>query len=99
MKTLKGNIDVPAVVAKPEVYIISHSSSSTEDQQLFVETRRECLKQTREIISTTTQVEVHDVLRGGFMEMGQLPSLRHAINKVGHTVVLAAVLTVAALLI
>ena len=64
MKTLKGiNIDVPAVVAKPEVYIIGRSSSSTEDQLLFVETRRECLKEMRETISTTTQVEVHDVLR------------------------------------
>ena len=41
MKTLKGvDIDVPATIEKPEVHIFARSSSSTEDQLLFVETRR-----------------------------------------------------------
>ena len=64
MKSLKGvDIDVPATIEKPEVHIIARSSSSTEDQLLFVETRRECLKQIKETLRTTTGVEVHDVVR------------------------------------
>lgn len=42
MKTHMGvNIDVPALIEKPEVHIIARSSSSTEEQLLFVQTRRE----------------------------------------------------------
>ena len=64
MKSLKGvDIDVPATIEKPKVHIFVRSSSSTEDQLLFVETRRECLKQMKETIRTTTGVEVHDVVR------------------------------------
>ena len=64
MKTLKGvDIDVPATIEKPDVHIFARSSSSTEDQLLFVETRRECLKHMKETLRTTTGVEVHDVVR------------------------------------
>ena len=64
MKTLKGvDIDVPALVEKPEVHIIARSSSSTEEQQLFVKTRRECLEQITKTLKTSTGVEIHDVVR------------------------------------
>ena len=37
MKDFMGiDIDVPAVVQKPKVHIIGHSSSSTQDQLLFI---------------------------------------------------------------
>ena len=64
MKDLKGiNIDVPATVEKPEVHIIGRSSSSTQDQLLFVDTRRECLQQMRSTLITTAGVEVRDIVR------------------------------------
>ena len=64
MKTLKGvDIDVPALVEKPEVHIIAHSSSSTEEQQLFVKTCRECLEQMTKTLKASTGVEIHDVVQ------------------------------------
>ena len=60
---MKGiNIDVPAMVEKSEVHIIGRSSSSTQDQLLFVDIRRECMQQMSTLI-TTAGVEVRDIVR------------------------------------
>ena len=64
MKTHMGvDIDEPALIEKPEVHIIARSSSSTEEQLLFVQTRRECLEQMKNTLKTATGVEIRDVVR------------------------------------
>ena len=94
MKDIKGiDIDVPAEIQKPEIHIIGQSSSSTQDQSLFVNIRRQCLQQLE--INLKPQLELKLVmLFGFFMAMAQLHSLKLATNKVDHTVVLAVVHTV-----
>lgn len=64
MKELKGvDIDVHAILGRPEVHILGRSTSSIEDQQMFLETRRACLKQTKESLCTANEVQVHDIVR------------------------------------
>ena len=64
MKKLKGvDIDVVAIAQKPQVHILGRSSSSTEDQLMFVQTRRDCLKQVGKMFCTKSGVKVHDTVR------------------------------------
>lgn len=64
MKELKNtNIDVPAILQQVEVHILGRSFSSTEDQLMFMEARRECLKEMREKVCTENSVEVIDIVR------------------------------------
>ena len=64
MKNLKGvDVDVPAILDEAEVHILGRSSSSTNDQLMFIETRRECLKEIKEKVCTSNGVEVVDVIR------------------------------------
>ena len=64
MKDLKGiSIDVPAFVQIPEVHIIAQSSSSTQDQLLFIDVRKECIEEMSDTLKTTAGVEVHDIVR------------------------------------
>ena len=64
MKSLKGiDIDVPALLDQAEIHILGRSSSSTEDQLMFVETRRNSLKDIQESLYTSNGVEVVDVIR------------------------------------
>ena len=64
MKNLKGvDVDVPAILDEAEVHILGRSSSSTKDQLMFIETRRECLKEIKEKVCTSNGVEVVDVVR------------------------------------
>ena len=64
MKDLKGiDIDVPANIEKPEILIIGRSSSSTQDQLLFIDIRRECLQHMRNTLTTTAGVEVRDIIQ------------------------------------
>ena len=69
MKELKNVIiDVPAILDDAEVHILGRSSSTTEDQlpaedQLFVETRRDCLKEIGERVCTNSGIEVIDNVR------------------------------------
>ena len=64
MKDLKGiSIDVPAFVQIPEVHIIARSSSSTQDQLLFIDVRKECIEEMSDTLKTTAGVEVHDIVR------------------------------------
>ena len=63
MKELKGvDIDVQAVLAQPEVHILGRSTSSIEDQKMFLDTRRECLRQMGERLCTKKGVQVHDIV-------------------------------------
>lgn len=62
MKELK-NTNVPAILQQAEVHILGWSSSSTEDQLMFMEARRECLKEMRERVRTENGVEVIDIVR------------------------------------
>ena len=58
MKALKGiDIDVQAEVQTSEINIIARSSSSTEDQLLFVKVRRECLKEMSTTLMKSTEVQ------------------------------------------
>ena len=64
MKEVKGvDIDVPMVLETPEVHILGRSTSSIEDQLLFMETRRECLKEVGERLLTRRGVPVRDLVR------------------------------------
>ncbi len=64
MKAIKGvDTDVPAILEAPEIHILGRSTSSTEDQLLFQETRRECLKEVGDRIVTKKGVPVKDVVR------------------------------------
>ena len=64
MKSLKGlEIDVKEVVEKPEIHIVGRSSSLTQQQLLFSETRRECLQHIKETMKTQNGIEVYDILR------------------------------------
>ena len=60
MEELKNVIiDVPAILDDAEVHILGRSSSTTEDQLLFVETRRDCLiKEIGERVFTNSGIEV-----------------------------------------
>lgn len=64
MKVIKGvDINVPAVLNEAEVHILGRSSSSTHDQLMFIETRRECLKEIKERVTTRNGIEVDDIVR------------------------------------
>ena len=64
MKELKNvTIDVPAILDNAEVHILGRSSSTTEDQLMFVETRRNCLKEIGERVFTKSGIEVIDKVR------------------------------------
>ena len=94
MKELKNvTIDVPVILDNAEVHILGRSSSTTEDQLMFVETRRNCLKEIGERVFTKSGIEVIDKVRF-FMVMGLQHNLRLATNREVYTVVLAVELTV-----
>lgn len=64
LKELQGvDIDVQAILAQPEVHILGRSTSSIEDQKMFLDTRRECLRQMEERLCTMKGVQVHDIVR------------------------------------
>lgn len=64
MRSLKGiQMNVPAIVEKPEVHIFARSSSSLGDQLMFVEARRECLKEIRQRITAADGTEFQDIVR------------------------------------
>ena len=56
-------IDVPSLVECPEVHIIGRSTSSIEDQRMFLECRRECIQKLGMNIFTSKGLEITDVLR------------------------------------
>ena len=61
MKELKNvTIDVPVILDNAEVHILGRSSSTTEDQLMFVETQRNCLKEIGERVFTKSGIEVID---------------------------------------
>lgn len=62
MKALKGiDIDVPTIVEKPETHIIGRSSSSTQDQLMFIGIPKERLQQMRNTLKTMAGVEIRDI--------------------------------------
>lgn len=64
MRRLKGvEIDVPSVLDQTEVHVLGRSSSSTQDQLMFIETRRESLKDLQEKVYKKNGDEVIDVPR------------------------------------
>ena len=84
-------IDVPAILDDAEVHILGRSSSTTEDQLLFVETRRDWLKEIGERVFTNSGIEVIDKVRF-FMVMVLQHNLRLAANREVYTVVLAVLM-------
>ena len=64
MKRLKGvDIDVPKVLDEAEIHILGRSSSSTKDQLMFIETRRDSMNDIHEKLCKSNGVEVTDVIR------------------------------------
>ncbi|XP_068680568.1 uncharacterized protein [Montipora foliosa] len=57
-----GNID-PAVVEKPQIYILGRYSAKEVHQLAYVDTRRECLDQLSNNLQTSKGVPVEDVMR------------------------------------
>ena len=94
MKELKNvTIDVPAILDNAEVHILGRSSSTTEDQLMFVETRQNCLKEIGERVCTNSGIEVIDKVHF-FYVVDLQHNLRLATNREVYTVVLAVELTV-----
>lgn len=56
-------IDVQSTVEAPEVHIFGRSTSSLEDQALFLQCRNECLEVLSTPLKSNTGMEVNDVLR------------------------------------
>ena len=65
MKVLKGvEIDVPTVVEKPEIHILGRSGSSIEHQLMFLETRKECLREMETTtVNTNSGTPIRDYVR------------------------------------
>ena len=57
------NFDVPSLVECPEVHIIGRSTSSIEDQWMFLECRKECIQKMGTKVFTSKGLEITDVLR------------------------------------
>ena len=58
-----GDMDVPALVEKPQIYILGRCSAKEVDQLAYVDTRRECLDQLSYNVQTSKGVPVVDVMR------------------------------------
>ena len=58
-----GDIDVPALVEKPHIYILGRCSAKEVEQLTYVETRRECLDQLNNNLLTSKGVPVVDLMR------------------------------------
>ena len=58
-----GDMDVPALVEKPQIYILGRYSAKEVDQLAYVDTRRECLDQLSNNLQTSKGVPVVDVMR------------------------------------
>ena len=63
MQSKGVNIDVPTVVEDPQIHILGHSTSSLSDQAQFIESRRECLLDLSQELTTKAGIAVNDVLR------------------------------------
>ena len=58
-----GDIDVPALVERPHIYILGRCTAKEVDQLAYVDTRRECLEQLQNNLTTRKGSPVHDVMR------------------------------------
>ena len=75
------NIDVPTVVEDPQIHILGRSTSSLSDQAQFIESRRECLLDLSQELTTKAGIPVNDVMR--FFH-GDGPAMQfEAGNKIG----------------
>ena len=77
----KGEINVPAVVEEPQVYILGRSKADEAEQLSYAETRIDDLKALTRKLSLANGVEIEDVMRFFFMAMGQLNNLRQGRKK------------------
>ena len=57
-----GDMDVPALVEKPQIYILGRRSAKEMDQLADVDTRRECLDELSNNLQTSKGVPVVDVM-------------------------------------
>lgn len=58
-----GDVDVPAIVERPHLYILGRCGSKEVEQLAYVETRQECLDSLPHQIETSDGVKVNDVMR------------------------------------
>ena len=58
-----GDVDVPAVVERPHLYILGRCGSKEAEQLAYVETRQECLDCLPNQVETSSGVKVNDVMR------------------------------------
>ena len=81
MQSKGVNIDVPTVVEDPQIHILGRSTSSLSDQAQFIESRRECLLDLSQELTTKAGIPVNDVMR--FFH-GDGPAMQfEAGNKIG----------------
>lgn len=75
--------DVQAKIETPHLYMLGVSGSGDADQLMFVPTRRECLRDLKEPISTSEGIKVHDKMR---LMNGDSPAveLEDGTQKGGH---------------
>jgi len=58
----RGNIDVPALVEKPHIFILGRCSAKEVEQLAYIDTRRECLDQLPNNLQTSKGISVMDVV-------------------------------------
>ena len=58
-----GDLDVPALVEKPHIYILGRCSAKEVEQLAYIDTRRECLDQLPNNLQTSKGTPVMDVMR------------------------------------
>ena len=56
-------IDIQTKVESPSVYIVARSSSSDKEQLCYVETRLECLEDLSSLVTSTSGININDVMR------------------------------------
>lgn len=69
----RKEVDVQATVEKPHLYILGHSGSSIEEQNKFVPTRQDDLRNLNQPIKTGEGINITDEMR--FMN-GDNPSIQ-----------------------
>ena len=58
-----GVIDVPALVEKPQIYILARCSGKEVEQLGYTETRRQCLDELQNNLLTSKGCPVTDIMR------------------------------------
>lgn len=89
----RGNIDVPALVEKPHIFILGRCSAKEVEQLAYIDTRRECLDQLPNNLQTSKGISVMDVVHFFFHGNGPEQQFESDEQRVETMVAVAVVVT------